>query len=268
MCYVQGSSPTGGIPLNDPVKDAVQRQFGAHAASYVTSAVHARGDDLIRLPHLAALDGTQQVLDVATATGHTAFALAPYAREVIGLDITPEMLDEARRVARKRGAANVTFVEGDAERLPFPAARFDVVACRVAAHHFPHVGAFCREAARVLRPGGRLVVVDSVVPADIALDRFFNRLEVLRDPSHFRDHTIPEWERYITDAGLSFALAERFLVPLDREDWLARMGTPEPAAGEVRRMLREAPEEVRQAFAITDTHFSLHRAILIGHKAP
>lgn len=249
------------------VKQQVRRQFGAAASRYLTSAIHAAGADLALLPEVAGLTGAEEVLDVATATGHTALALAPCARRVVGVDLTPEMLAVAREQAERRGIGNVTFMEADAEALPFPAASFDVVTCRIAAHHFPAVDRFCREAARVLRPGGRLVVVDNVAPEEPELDRFINELERLRDPSHHRAHRIAEWRRFVEQAGLAFRVAHRFTTWVDREDWLSRASTPPDAAREVRFRLAAAPAAARDRFGITADGFVLHKAIVVGFKA-
>lgn len=253
--------------MSDPTKAAVQKQFGAHAAAFAVSAVHARGFDLALLPELAGLTGRETVLDVATATGHTAFALAPHAARVIGLDLTPEMLEEAQRQAAARGITNVAFVPGDAEQMPFPDAYFDVVTCRIAAHHFPNVARFCREAYRVLKPGGRFLLVDNVAPEDDELDRFMNEIDKLRDPSHYRAWRVSELERFITDAGFSACfVAQRFGIPQGLEDWIARMGVSAPVAEEIRRRFEHASEAARAAFGITPTTFTYPKAIIVATK--
>ncbi len=248
------------------IKDQVKQQFGANASAYVTSAVHAKGSDLSRLAELAALTGQEHVLDVATAVGHTALALAPGARHVTGVDLTDEMLVEARKQAAAKGITNVTFTAGDAENLPFPGGHFDVVTCRIAAHHFPNVVGFCREAARVLRPGGLLLVVDNIAPEDDELDAFINTVEKLRDPSHFREYRLSEWEGFLTRAGLSFAVDRQFPTSMEREDWIARMSVPEPVAADVRQRMANAAPRIKECFGITDTHFTLHKAIIVGRK--
>ena len=248
------------------IKSAVRRQFGATAERYLTSAIHAKGADLDLLPRIAGLTGSEEVLDVATATGHTALALAPHARRVVGVDQTPEMLAVAREQASRRGVPNAMFAVADAEALPFADGSFDVVTCRIAAHHFPAVDRFCREAARVLRPGGRLVVVDNVAPEEPDLDRFINEVEKLRDPSHHRAYRLSEWKGFVEEAGLHFTVAHRFTSWVDREDWLARANTPPAVADQVRTVLAGAPAAARERFRITADGFILHKAILVGQK--
>ena len=98
-------------------KTLVQQQFGANAAAYATSAVHAKGASLARLVELVKPGADWSALDIATGAGHTALAFAPHVREVIASDLTPEMLEEAAKLAASKGFANMTTAAADAERL-------------------------------------------------------------------------------------------------------------------------------------------------------
>lgn len=214
------------------------------------------------------------VLDVATGGGFTALAFAPRVRSVTALDVSPRMLDQARRRAAEQGLTNLTFREGDAGALPFPDATFDIVTCRIAAHHFPEVALFAREAARVLRPRGRLVLVDTCVPdGEPEADAWQNGVEALRDPSHVRNHTPAEWRRCVEEAGLRLeALETDGDVPIPLEDWLIKAGCSGERAEEVRRLFREAPEPARRAFAIESAAgggitFVWQRVLLLAAKA-
>ena len=86
-------------------------------------------------------------------------------------DLTPRMLAAARRFIGEQGVTNVEFVVADAEQLPFLDETFSLVTVRIAPHHYADVPRAVREMARVLRPGGRLIVIDNIAPEDDALDR-------------------------------------------------------------------------------------------------
>ena len=180
---------------------AVREQFGPAAAAYAVSKVHVGGDDLDAMLAAHTFTGRERVLDLGTGAGHTAFAFARHAAEVVGIDVTPEMVAVATAQAEQLGATNVTFQEADAMRLPFPDATFDIVTSRHSAHHFPDPAGALFEARRVLRPGGRFLLVDVLSPEDPALDTFLNAIEFLRDYSHVRDLRASEWLRAFAVAG-------------------------------------------------------------------
>jgi SAM-dependent methyltransferase len=186
----------------DDRRASSQQVFGRRAAYYVTSAAHTDPQVLERLVELARPQPVDRVLDIGTGTGHTALALAPHAAWVVGLDLTPEMLAEARLLQAERGIHNTRWLLGDAEHLPMGDGAFGVVACRRAAHHFGDMPAAMAEMARVLAPGGRLVVDDRTVPDDLALDAFMNRLDVLHDHSHVREYSPAEWAAFCQGVGL------------------------------------------------------------------
>jgi SAM-dependent methyltransferase len=250
-------------------EEAVRRQFDRAAAAYGTSPIFAQGHDLALMVECATLAPEMAVLDVGCAAGHTAFAFAPHVREVIGVDLSPEMLAEAGRQAAARDLANVRFEVSSALALPYPDGQFDIVTCRLVAHHLPALPPALREMARVLKPGGQLIVVDIISPEDPALADFINHVEVLRDPSHGRDWTLSEWDAAGAEAGTPFAVAAEWRLPLDFADWAARQQTPPESVAALERLMDTATPEARDAFAIvTAPHRSFHlwAALLRGVK--
>jgi ubiquinone/menaquinone biosynthesis C-methylase UbiE len=246
---------------------AIRQVFGSAAERYAASSVHAGGPDLDAMLAAAELSGGEQILDLGCGTGHTALAFAARGAEVEALDLTAEMLAQGRRLARERGLSNVRFREGDAARLPFADGAFDVVTSRLSAHHYARPEAAIREAARVLRPGGRLLLVDSVAPEDPAQDTFLNAIELLRDPSHVRDHTVGQWSAMCEAAGLAPELLGTFRYRLAFEPWVERVATPAREVDELRSLLERAPDEVRAAFGVAaDGSFDMPAALIRARK--
>lgn len=191
-------------------KDA-RRIFGERAARYTTSAAHTDPQVLARVVGLAAPGRDWQVLDVATGTGHTAFALAAHVRAVIGIDLTVEMLAESRKLQAARAISNVTFGLADVHALPFASGTFNLVTCRRAAHHFSRIGQALGEIARVLRAGGRVVIDDRSVPEDDFVDACMNRLDRYHDESHVREYRASEWRRLLEDHGFTVQEIEGYV---------------------------------------------------------
>lgn len=143
----------------------------------------ARTDELrSRLQRFVPLTGDERVLDVGTGTGAVASALAPFVREVVGLDASEERLERAR----SDGPANASFVQGDAAALPFDRGAFDLVTCVRALHHVPRPEVVLAELVRVARLGGRILVVDQIAPVDILAALELDRFERARDATHTR----------------------------------------------------------------------------------
>lgn len=219
------------------------RQFNAHADQYAASEVHRSGPSLPVLIAFAAPTPDDVVLDVATGTGNTALALAPCVSRVTGLDLADGMLAHARDRAAREGIGNAQFQTGSAEHLPFPDASFTLVTSRHAPHHFRDLSRFLAEAARVLTPGGRLVIADQVSPTP-HLQPWIDAYQRRRDPSHFAQRTALEWRDLAERAG--FRWAEETLVPyrLDFAWWTAQSGSSPEAVQELRKMVASlTPDE-------------------------
>ena len=157
----------------------------ARTAAQVAARQDERAAALAGVVHTFVLaHGDERAIDVGTGAGALAFAFAPIVREVVGVDRVPELLELARE--RAADHRNVTFVEGDAEHLPFDDGSFDLAGTLRTLHHMPRPELVLAELVRVTRPGGRLLVVDQIAPVDplaaLALDRF----ERARDPGHTR----------------------------------------------------------------------------------
>jgi ubiquinone/menaquinone biosynthesis C-methylase UbiE len=248
----------------------VQANFGAAAADYVTSKVHASGPDLVWLVENAALTGGERVLDVATGGGHTAFALAPHASEVVALDLTLPMLEVAQKEALARGLKNISYLAGDAQALPLADESFDVVACRQAPHHFPNVALAVSEWARVLKPGGKLLLIDSTSPEDDEAESVLHEIESLRDPSHVRNHRISAWKSLLENAGFTVSSASEQGIFLDIPSWTQRMRTPPASVAIIEQRMRTAAPAVRERLRFEEKDgvlgFTLPIALILAVK--
>ncbi|MCA9870434.1 MAG: methyltransferase domain-containing protein [Caldilineae bacterium] len=197
-------------------EDRARAVFAARADLYVTSAAHTDPQVLSRLVEIAQPQPGWRVLDVATGTGHTAFAFAPYVESVVAIDLTPEMLVRAQGLAEDMGVVNVRFKLDDIHELPFDDETFDdevydLVTCRRAAHHFSDIQEAIDEMVRMLKPGGMLLIDDRSVPEDKFVDSVMNRLDWLHDESHVRQYRPSEWQQMLEAAGCSIVVSEQYI---------------------------------------------------------
>ena len=248
----------------------VQRQFGANAAKYVTSVDHAVGGSLPRLLALAGPRPDWLALDIATGGGHTALTFAPHCRAVVASDITFQMLIAARGFALQSDANNLAFCQHDARHLPYPDSLFDLVTCRIAPHHFPDVLAFVGEAARVIKPGGLLIIADNVTSGEPQIARFVNTLEKYRDPSHQWAYTQADWETFLLTAGLRLQQSEVIEKPIEFERWAARMAVDASDRERLRALLLQSSAGPRGWLKIEtigeQLTFWLREGIFVAHK--
>lgn len=234
------------------VKDQVRAMFGRAAEAYVASPTHAGGNDLRRLIELAAPRSTDRALDVSTGGGHTALAVAPHVGHITVSDLTPRMLTAARAFITGNGITNADYVIADAEQLPFLDATFDLVTVRIAPHHYADIQQAVCEMARVLVPGGRLIVIDNIAPEDAALDELVNRWDKWRDPSHVREYTAAEWLAFVAAADLHITESEIQRKTHPFAPWVERIQMPTESRVALEADMLAAPEEAQRYFALTE----------------
>ena len=209
--------------MSDAAHDALIRdQFTRQAVPFSTAAPIADAAALKMLVEAAEAGPDDTVLDVACGGGIVVCAFAPHVRHATGIDMTPAMLERARRHAAETGVANVAWREGNVTRLPFPDSAFTIVVTRFAMHHFPEPRAVFAEMRRVCAPGGRIVVADTYASPDPAKAAAFNRLELLRDPSHRRCLALAELQGLFRESGLGEAAASFYELRDSVDNLLAR----------------------------------------------
>lgn len=228
----------------------VRDQFGARAQAYVTSQVHAQGEDLARLGGLLAERPAERLLDLGCGGGHVSFLASPHAGAVVAYDLSAEMVATVAGEAKARGLGNIATRQGAVEHLPFAAGAFDVVASRYSAHHWQDFAAGLKEARRVLTPGGRAFFIDSMSPGPALADTFLQTIEMLRDPSHVRSYSQADWVRAVTEAGFRMTQVTFYRVRLEFASWVARSGTPEAHVAAIRSLQSRMSAEVVNRFAI------------------
>lgn len=252
---------------NNNHHDVVDRQFGAQANAYLTSAVHAQGKDLQRLSQLLAAYPQARVLDLGCGAGHASFTAAAQVAQVVAYDLSAQMLAVVAQAAQARGLDNIQTQQGMAETLPFADGEFDLVISRYSAHHWHDVGQALREVKRVLKPGGRAIMMDVVSPGHPLLDIYLQTVEALRDTSHVRNYAPGEWTGMLTTAGLLVEEVSADRLPLEFGSWVARMRTPETLVAAIREFQRSMSEEVVRHFAIQpDGTFTSDIMMLVARR--
>ena len=209
---------------DNPQTASVQQQFGPNAERYARASYFGKQDSLDELMRMTNPQPDWHMLDVATGGGHCAFAFAPLVGQITATDVTPQMLTAASAVAQERGLNNITFEPADAQGLPYPTAQFDLVTCRIAAHHFSDPGQAAREFARVCKPGGLVGLIDPIVPSERKVADEINAWELLRDPSTASVLTVNGWSSLFCAAGLDPVHTHRPRIRAGRESPPRRAG--------------------------------------------
>jgi ubiquinone/menaquinone biosynthesis C-methylase UbiE len=220
----------------------------ARTAERMAARQDARAEELARQVRTFVLArGDERALDVGTGAGALALALAPLVREVVGVDLVPELLALARE--RAAGLENVQFVEADATALPFPDFSFDLVGTLRTLHHVHRPELVVAELARVTRPGGHVLVVDQIAPVDPLEALVLDRFERARDPAHER--LLPDGDlRHLFEANRLVLLRDRHeLERRDLDAYLELAGCEGAERERARGLAPHGPDAVTAAVA-------------------
>ena len=221
---MRGKAPSGNHA------STVQAAFARQARGFARSSLQTDPRRLRRLIEFLGPRPGERLLDVACGPGIVASALETEGMLAFGIDLTLEMIREA--VARKG-----RYVRGEVSRLPFPDATFEAAVCRNSFHHFDRPAEVMSEMARVLRPGGRVVIEDMRAPDDPDQRAYQATIERLRDDSHTRTLTAGEFHELAREAGLSAADEIPVVLVIDFAEWIDRACHDRKRRDRARRMM-------------------------------
>jgi ubiquinone/menaquinone biosynthesis C-methylase UbiE len=257
----------------DPIQQAAQAQFGNQSANYGKNHTLGNIEDVIAAAAQIPLPPGASVLDVAAANGHTGLYFAAQGHRVVLADIAAPMLDRARELAAERGLS-VETRQHPAESMPYPDASFDLVACRVAAHHFSSPQAFVKESARVLKPGGWFLLIDnSAEDGNPVAEEWMYQVDKLHDASHVRALTPEAWRALCNAAALEVESATLAPFKQPNLEWFFdTAATPPEARAKTRELIAHVPEEARREFHLVEepdgnVTWEWPRLTLIARKA-
>ena len=213
-------------------------QFTRQAAPFAAAAPIRNQEALDRIVQWAGAGPDDTVLDVACGPGLLACAFAHVAKHVTGIDMTPAMLEQARKTQQEQGLKNVSWLPGNVYSLPFPQAQFSIVSSRFVFHHLQDPLAALKEMKRVCKPSGRIVVADMApTPSKAAA---LNAAELLRDPSHVRAMTTDELRGLFEQTGLGTPQVFSYRMEGEMEDLMSRSFPNEGDADRVRKIYADS----------------------------
>lgn len=245
--------------------------FASQAAGFDDTEYHlSKSDFLAYMIRKIKPESADNILEVAAGTCICGRAIAPYVHHVVCLDATEAMLKEGQQECRKENLQNITLIKGYAEELPFLNDTFDTVLSRLAFHHMTDYEAVFREMARVLKPDGKLVLID-MVPGDEGMRAQIDSIEKMRDSSHEHVLTKSEMRKLYEENDISLDIQEQKEIPVSLEKWMALTGTSDETKKQLRSMMKEDLSGARTTGAGPyvkggEIFFNHHWVLNIGRK--
>jgi SAM-dependent methyltransferase len=215
---------SGGAHHNRIIKEEFSRQSGTMREAKVFTDIEV----INKIDSEVTRNGGGiKVLDIGCGPGILTVTLAPLVEEIVGLDLTPDMITRARSRSNELGLTNVSFMQGSADNLPFASNYFDIVVTRLLLHHLLSPSRAIEEMTRVLRVGGLVVVADIVSSKNKEEAEIHNALETLRDPSHVRALSEKELEALLNSGGLRVIAKDSWVNEREFGEWIRITNAPE-----------------------------------------
>lgn len=244
----------------------VQQNFGRSAADYRSSPSHRSPAALNRMIELIQPNKEDVALDVATGAGHTALKLAGYTERVIAIDVTKEMLFQTRSAALEEDIGNIDILLEDVHHMSFKEDTFDIVTSRIAPHHFAEIKTALKQMCQVLKPGGKLYIIDPSSCNDEETGKLINKIERLRDSSHVYSYSERMWREFMGELPLAIEHLSVGKGQYQLQQWFDRMNTPLENRKEIFRILRGFSEESRALYPFGDDYLTAYYIEILAKK--
>ena len=231
--------------------ETVRKQFTKTADAFAKFAVRDTADVLAEKVEFSKPQAQEIVLDVACGPGAFVLAIAPRVSFAVGIDLTPEMLRQARQFQVEKQLANAAFACTEAGQAPFPDASFHLVSCQHAFHHILRPEFVLKEMLRLTKPEGRLLILDPLAPESDSKFELYNHIERLRDPSHTSSLRLTTYLKMFEEHGLQISRQSIRRRARSFSHWMLRAGS---APGQKRYL--ETRQQMEQSIAGDTAGFS------------
>lgn len=255
------------------MQNTSSNRFNANAKNYASSEVHVASPTISRLHEL--LPPVTSVCDVAAGAGHTGLSFAGKATRLVAVDPAVKMLEAVRMLAADRNV-QVELVPSFAESISLESNSFDLVVCRLAAHHFTDIAKAMQEMTRIAKPDGYVAIIDMEGDENPDLDALNHDIEVLHDPSHVRSYTAVRWRELFRTNHLDILAEERRCREIEGgltvKRWCELGNSGEAALQSIEQRLASAPPDWLSSLEITrdaDGGFRIpvRTILLVGKKS-